>query len=116
MVATGYKGGSRYDSESWLISPAVELENDVFSFNEAGNYFTTTDNFNQYATVKISLDNGSIWNDLEITRTATGTAFNFADAGTTLGEYVDETVRIAFVYKSTTSIAGTWEIKNVTLH
>lgn len=116
MVATGYKGGSRYDSESWLISPAVELENGVFSFNEAGNYFTTTDNFNQYATVKISLDNGSTWNDLEITRTATGTAFNFADAGTTLGEYVDETVRIAFVYKSTTSIAGTWEIKNVTLH
>ncbi len=118
MVATGYKSNARYDTESWLISPAVELESGTFSFNEAGNYFTTTDNFNKYATVKISTDDGATWGDLSITRGATGTNFTFADATATLGEYVDESVRIAFVYKSSASenLAGTWEIKNVTIY
>lgn len=119
MVATGYASGSRYTTESWLISPAVSLESGTFSFNEAGNYFTTTDNFNKYATVKISTDGGTTWNDLAITRAATGTSFTFADATASLGEYVDyESVKVAFVYTSsaTDNIAGTWEIKNVTIY
>ena len=111
---TGYANSSKNAAEGWLISPSVTISEGVLKIVECGNYFTTSENYAKYAAVKISTD-GTSWTDLSLTRTATGTAFNFATTTADLTAYKGQSVQIAFVYTSDTEIAGTWEIQSVTL-
>lgn len=111
---TGYANSAKNASEGWLVSPSVTISEGVLKIVECGNYFTTSENYAKYAAVKISTD-GKSWTDLSLTRTATGTAFNFATTTADLTAYKGQSVQIAFVYTSDTEIAGTWEIQSVTL-
>lgn len=111
---TGYANSAKNTSEGWLVSPSVTISEGVLKIVECGNYFTTSENYAKYAAVKISTD-GTSWTDLSLTRTATGTAFNFATTTADLTAYKGQSVQIAFVYTSDTEIAGTWEIQSVTL-
>ena len=110
MKASAYVNNTNHATESWLISPAISLQNTtdiVLAFEHAVNKGTPNN-----LRVKISTDFGSSWNDLTISDWPTGTNWNFVSTSSSLNAYMDQIVKIAFVYKSTSSDCPTWEIKN----
>lgn len=111
MKASAYIGGTRYASESWLVSPPVDLSQTAtatLTFDHAHNYAgTAEEEFTLWAT-ETSADN---WQQLTIDKY--GSEFNFTTATIDLSAYAGKTIKFAFKYISTTAAAGTWEIKNV---
>lgn len=113
MKATAYKNPNNYASESWLISPDIEIpagKSAYFTFEHAGGYFGTASN---EATVWVS-KNGGDWNQLVIESKNYPTSWSFISAGDwDLSSYAGSTIKIAFKYSSTATKAGTWEVRNV---
>lgn len=111
MKASAYIGGTKYASESWLVSPPVDLSQAAtatLTFDHAHNYAgTAEEEFTLWAT-ETSADN---WQQLTIDKY--GSEFNFTTATIDLSAYAGKTIKFAFKYISTTAAAGTWEIKNV---
>lgn len=111
MKASAYIGGTRYASESWLVSPPVDLSQAAtatLTFDHAHNYAgTAEEEFTLWAT-ETSADN---WQQLTIDKYGSG--FKFTTATIDLSAYAGKTIKFAFKYVSTTDAAGTWEIKNV---
>ena len=110
MVASAYVSSTNHASESWLISPAISLDDysaATLSFDHAVNKGAPTN-----LEVKISADGGSTWDDLYILQWPAGNSWTFLNATASLNSYVGNTVEIAFVYVSTNSLCPQWEIKN----
>lgn len=111
MKASAYIGGTKYASESWLVSPPVDLTQATtatLTFDHAHNYAgTAEEEFTLWAT-ETSADN---WQQLTIDKY--GSEFKFTTATIDLSAYAGKTIKFAFKYISTTDAAGTWEIKNV---
>lgn len=111
MKASAYIGGTKYASESWLVSPLVDLSQATtatLTFDHAHNYAgTAKEEFTLWAT-ETSADN---WQQLTIDKYGSG--FKFTTATIDLSAYAGKTIKFAFKYVSTTDAAGTWEIKNV---
>ena len=111
MKASAYIGETKYASESWLVSPPVDLTQATtatLTFDHAHNYAgTAEEEFTLWAT-ETSADN---WQQLTIDKY--GSEFNFTTATIDLSAYAGKTIKFAFKYISTTDAAGTWEIKNV---
>ena len=119
MKASAYSGGNK-DAESWLVSPEINLSTatkPVLTFSQVINkYFGTVAN---EAMVYVKKDGGE-WTKVTITFPTTVPAANWskftdegADQSVDLTAFKSSKTQIAFVYKSSTSAAGTWEIKNV---
>ena len=117
MKATAYHNASakNYASESWLISPSIDLPAGTkayFTFEHAGGYFGKA---TEEATVWISKNEGD-WEQLEIDPKAYPTSWTFVSAGNwDMTPYAGSTVQIAFRYSSTATKAGTWEVRNVAI-
>ena len=112
--ASGYSGAAT-TAEGWLISPYINLtnaSNPELSFSHAGNYFNSTANMQSDVAVKVKKQGDATWSDLTVNYWPNGTSWTFVDNTTSLADYAGETIQIAFVYTSTTSRAGTWEVKN----
>lgn len=115
MKASSYVGGANLAAESWLISPEINLtkaKSATLTFEQAGNYFKTKDNFLSACTIKVKTAAGN-WTNLSVTSEASGSSWTFTSATADLSAYVGQKIQIAFAYTSTTEIAGTWEVKNV---
>jgi DNA/RNA endonuclease G (NUC1) len=113
MKATAFANPNNYASESWLISPDIKLPSGKshLTFEHAGGFFGTASN---EATVWISKDNGTKWDQLVIDSKNYPSTWNFIFAGSwDLSKYAGNTVKIAFKYSSTATKAGTWEIREV---
>lgn len=115
MKATAFKNPNNYASESWLISPDIEIPAGIkayFTFEHAGGYFGTPSN---EATVWVSKDGGD-WEQLVIDSKAYPTSWTFISAGDwDITGYAGSTIKIAFRYSSTATKAGTWEIRNISV-
>ena len=115
MKATAYENATtkNYESESWLISPEINLAGQTaayLTFEHAGGYFGTASN---EATVWISKDGGE-WTQLQIAAADYPTSWSFIAAGHwDLASYLGSKIKVAFKYASTATKAGTWEIRNV---
>lgn len=111
MKASAYINDTKYASESWLVSPPVDLSQATtatLTFDHAHNYAgTAEEEFTLWAT-ETSADN---WQQLTIDKYGSG--FKFTTATIDLSAYAGKTIKFAFKYISTTDAAGTWEIKNV---
>lgn len=111
MKASAYINDTKYASESWLVSPPVDLSQATtatLTFDHAHNYAgTAEEEFTLWAT-ETSADN---WQQLTIDKYGSG--FKFTTATIDLSAYAGKTIKFAFKYVSTTAAAGTWEIKNV---
>ncbi len=121
MKASGFANSTKYGTESWLISPDIDLSSKTaatLTFQHAGKYFGT---MSAEATLWISenyisgLPSTGTWTQLTIPTYMTGSDWTFVSSGNIdLASYVGKSnVRIAFKYISTTAAAGTWEVKNV---
>ena len=116
MKASAYVGGASKASESWLTSPVIDLTgatNCIMTFEHCANYFNTTENFQATCSVKAKAEGDADWTTLTPDVTATGTDWNWVVSTVSLADFSDKKIQIAFVYTSTTEVAGTWEVKNV---
>ena len=110
MKASAFVSNSNKASESWLVSPTINLE-DV---NTATLKFTQTINFfnnvEEEATLWIKEEGGE-WNQVTITY-PTGEGWVSNDQTIDLKDYAGKKIQVGFKYVSTTESAGTWEIKD----
>lgn len=123
MKASAFVNSVYYATDSWLISPAIDLsgKNDAtLSFAQAWRYGNGVDDFHIYAGVGVANpseeENISRWKELEIDQWPDGTNWNFITSKASLKEFAGKSgVRIAFRYTSTDKAAATWEIQNVSI-
>ena len=113
MKASAFKKPNNYAAESRLTSPAFSLAGKTsatLSFKHAAKFFTNA--ANEFK-VQVSTD-GTTWHDVAVSAYPTGADWNFIDATCNLSAYAgNATVYIGFLYTSTATKAGTWEIKDV---
>lgn len=109
--ASAYSGGAKA-SETNLVSPIIDLgsaKKPTLTFSHAGNYFDSDPSSD--LKVQIREAGSSTWTDLSVDWFSNG--WTFVDNTTDLSAYAGKKVQIQFHYTSTTSAAGTWEIKNL---
>ena len=114
MKANAYVNSVNYETESWLISPWMDLTEAlgaVVSFDHAGNYFSSNAAKESECTFwALSDEKGAEWEQLTIGKYFT--SWTFVNSGEiSLNAYVGGKVKVAFKYTSAEK-AGTWEIKN----
>lgn len=116
MKASAFVGGKSYASESWLVSPEIDLSSEkaaFLSFMHTANKFPAGKTAKDFVSVKISKD-GTTWDNLTVPTWPAGTDWIFVSSGSIdLKAYLGSKVKIAFVYTSKDGESGSWEIKNV---
>lgn len=115
MQASAYVDGTRYATESWLVSPLIDLTGKTeatLNFDHTGNYFG---NVETEATLWAKKEADTEWTQLTIPYWAK--KWEWLNSGDIdLSAFVGGKMQIAFRYTSTTAVAGTWEIKNVVVY
>lgn len=112
MKASAYIEGPKA-SESWLVSPELNLagaNSALLTFDHTHKFAGTP---SEELTLWITETATENWAQLTIDKYGTNKDYNFVTASVDLSAYLGKTVKFAFKYVSTTSAAGTWEIKNV---
>ena len=116
MKASAFVGGKSYASESWLVSPEIDLSSEkaaFLSFMHTANKFPAGKTAKDFVSVKISKD-GTTWDNLTVPTWPAGTDWIFVSSGSIdLKAYLGSKVKIAFVYTSKDGESGSWEIKEV---
>lgn len=116
MKASAFVGGTNYASESWLVSPVIDLtaaQNVTLSFEQAGNFFTGEGGMPAAVSVKAAAEGSDEWTTLTLDAWPAGNSWTFSPSVADLSAFAGQRVRIAFVYTSVDGAAGTWEVKNV---
>lgn len=108
--------GSAKACEAYAWSPAVDFANvrtAKFSFDQAAKYQTTMADLCRVAVRDV--DSGEI-TEFELAALPTSGSWTFTNSGEyDLAQFSGKHVQIGFKYKSTTSGADTWEIRNAEL-
>lgn len=109
---------SCFASESWLISPMIDLsgiKKATLTFKHAINKTGNT-NFSTYYKLLAKKENETNWAELSMAF-PTIESWDYVSAGDIdLSNYIGEKVQIAFKYISTAENAGTWEIKDLQVY
>lgn len=120
MVATAYVSSSKknYDSESWLVSPAIDLSNyttATLKVHHAINFFASVDKAKEEVTVMARIGSGQ-WEKVPLSNWPSSLSWTFVDATADMSAFAGESnVQIAFRYTSTAAKAGTWEVEKVSI-
>lgn len=113
MKASAYLNNTNYASESWLISPVIDLSqltSATLTFQQAGNFFS---DMQGDCSVLVSTDRQN-WEPLTVEGWPEGSSWTFYDSTADLSAYAGQSqVYIAFRYTSSDMKAGTWEVRNV---
>ncbi len=114
MKASAYANSTKYVTESYLVSPAIILnENSVLTFDHVQRY-AAEDPATQL-TLWIRGDVQESWEyQLNIPTYSDGTSWTFVSSGEIdLSTYAGKKIHLYFKYTSNEDFAPTWEIKNV---
>lgn len=115
MKASAFANKVAYASESWLVSPVIDLtqaKETELSFDEAANFFKGLDNFKAACSLKVKEEGGE-WTNVAYNVAVEGNSWTFGTATADLAAYDGKKIQLAFVYTSTAEVAGTWEVKNL---
>ena len=119
MVAKAYANNTNYESESWLVSPSIDLSQVQAAhlcFSHAGRYFS---DIKKDVTLWVLQEESKAAEDVEAFTTQLSIPvypvdFTFVESGDIdLSSYAGSSIRLAFKYKSSTSKAGTYEVQNL---
>lgn len=113
MKASAFVNDTNLPSESWLISPVIDLSqltSATLTFQQAGNFFS---DMQADCSVLVSTDRQD-WTPLTVEGWPEGNSWTFYDSTANLSAYAGQSqVYIAFRYTSSDIKAGTWEVRNV---
>jgi hypothetical protein len=119
MKASAFVNGQAYVTESWLVSPPIDLFNYnsvTMSFEQAVNYASPTGALSVMISSNYSGDvTTATWTELDLSAWPAGNNWSFMSSTADLTPYSGQIVYIAFKYTSTTSASATWEVKNLTV-
>ena len=119
MVAKAYANNTNYESQSWLVSPSIDLSQVQAAhlcFSHAGRYFS---DIKKDVTLWVLQEESKAAEDVEAFTTQLSIPvypvdFTFVESGDIdLSSYAGSSIRLAFKYKSSTSKAGTYEVQNL---
>ncbi len=125
MVASAFANNTSYESESWLISPAIDMNgfsSAVLTFEHAANKLngSPADYYSVWASTDYAdgLPETATWTQLTVPAYPAGTNWTFVASGDIdMSAYLgNSNVRIAFRYTSEDGNSGSWEIKNVSIN
>ncbi len=115
MKASAYVSGQNYPTESWLVSPAIDLSNvsaATLKFDQAVNY-ASPDGLSVMVSTNYA---GEVlqctWTELNLSQWPAGTNWTFINSTADLSQYVGQRVTIGFKYTSNSNASATWEVKN----
>lgn len=115
MKASAYVGQA-YESESWLVSPYIDLANvntATLKFDQAVNYASPQGALSVMITTEyVDTIDGIEWEELQLSAWPAGSNWTFVSSTADLTPYAGQRVTIAFKYTSTPNGAATWEVKN----
>lgn len=122
MKASAYVSSTNHPTESWLISPCLELPENAainLTFDHVYRY-TSTPTTDLTILVSEDYESGApstaTWTPVAIPTYSSGSNWTFVNAGNiNLNAYAGKNVTLAFRYKSSSFAAATWEIKNVSI-
>ena len=116
MKASAYVSGQNYESESWLVSPAIDLSgvsSATLQFDQAVNYASPQGALSVLVSVNYDGDvTTATWTEITLSQWPAGSNWTFISSTADLNAYIGQTVNIAFKYTSTSSASATWEVKN----
>lgn len=116
MKASAFVEGQNHEAESWLISPVIDLTGEsaaYLTFEHATNFFDTS-KLEDEASVWAKEESAETWTKVNGVTYPSSQGWTFVSAGDIdLSAYAGKKMQFAFVYKSTASKSGTWEVKNV---
>ena len=115
MKASAYMNSTTLASESWLISPVLDLSKATscsLSFEQAANKFNSQENYIAACKVMVKEESATAWTELTCEGLPNGTSWTFVQTTANLNAYDGKKIQIAFAYTSTDAVAGTWEILN----
>ena len=115
MKASAYVSGQNYATESWLVSPTIDLSNvsaATLKFDQAVNY-ASPDGLSVMVSTNYA---GEVlqcnWTELNLSQWPAGTNWTFINSIADLSQYVGQRVTIGFKYTSNSNASATWEVKN----
>ncbi len=115
MKASAFISGTDYASESWLISPAIDLTKATtatLSFMHIINY--TDAPVGTYQTLWVTEASNENWQQVTIPNYPSGTSWDEASSGDIdLSAFAGKTIKIGFKYTSIDGDASTWEVYNI---
>ena len=121
--ASGYANGTNKETESWLISPEIDLGKavaPVMKFDVAINFLSRKE-VGKYFTVNISTDYSgdattATWETLDITGWPEGNSWTFVTIeNVDMSAYVGQKIYLGFHYKSDAEAAPTVEIQDLSI-
>ena len=117
MKASAYVGGSNKASESWLISPAINLSDAT----KATLVFKHAHKFGVDKTKELTLwateAGKEAWEQLTIPNYGSGESWTMVSSGNIdLSKYAGKEVQVGFKYVSTTEGAPIWEVNDVQVY
>lgn len=123
LKATAYKGGV-YAADVTAASPVIDLTGvtdatvsyeTVFNNYKENNVMINLSAFNGYAYIMVREEGAASWSVLSEIK-AQGLAWNpWYTVENSLKNYAGKKIQIGFRYVSTATVAGTWEVKNLTV-
>ena len=126
-TVSGFANETNNANEDWLISPAFDLlgqSSATLAFSHALNFCPSLSDINNNQTLWISSNYNketpvnATWTKLTIPNMPSGRNWTFVNSGDILlpSQMLQNNVHFAFKYMSNASVAGTWEIKDLTLN
>ena len=118
MKASAYANKKNNESESWLVSPTIDMTNmaeATLKFTQCINkYFG---NVEDEATLWVKEENGEwIKQTIEYPAIPEKETFSsFEEQPVSLNAFAGKKIKIGFKYTSTDTTAGTWEINNISV-
>ena len=116
MNASAFVNGTSYASDSWLISPVIDLNgvsSPILSFEHLTNKYPSLDIAKSQVSVSVRTEGGS-WQKVAIPEWSTNADWNFVNSGNLdLTSFVGKKIQIGFRYTSEDGVSGTWRIKNL---
>lgn len=116
MVASGFINNTSQASESWLISPEIDLTsgtNCKIILSEAINHIKTGSIADQCQVYACINDGQTNWQLLTADKRPAGTGWTYQDDTFDASAFDGKKILLAFKYVSTESSAPSWEIKTV---
>lgn len=115
MKASAFISGTDHASESWLISPEIDLTQATtatLSFMHIINY--TDAPVGTYQTLWVTEASNENWQQVTIPNYPAGTSWEETSSGDIdLSAFAGKTIKIGFKYTSIDGDASTWEVYNV---
>ncbi|MBE6211592.1 MAG: hypothetical protein E7129_00410 [Rikenellaceae bacterium] len=115
MKASAFAGSAK-ESESWLVSPKIDLS----AATMPGLQFSHTHKFAgtpaEDLTLWVKEYGAAEWTQVTIPTYGTDSDYDFVIAAVDLSAWAGKKVQIGFKYISSTSAAGTWEVKDVVVY